>query len=362
MGQSTRDRCTGRAADYTNRSGQGHWLVSGVEANPANQARCLFLSDANNLDPNSGNPGGPNGPCGPFSETPAFTYDPVTQSGTSNSWKLAPSLNGTVINSVRPLGPLFDTNPWTWTIANSSYNSLQASVSHRAGSLSFLAAYTFGKCMDNASGLQDSIYPYDMRRSIALCNFDVNQNFVVNYEWDLPFDKLAPGGWQNKLASGWTFSGISTFATGLPVTLTENDDNSLIGANAAPVDVPNFAGGKVLADTNPRHGQPYFNFALFTNEKLGQFGNSRRRFFHGPGLNNWNMTLAKVTKITEDKQLELRLEAFNLFNHAQFLNPSSEINDGYPSFVNGVNQGGTFSLVTGARDPRILQLGARFSF
>jgi hypothetical protein len=342
---------------------QGHWLVSGVEANPANQARCLFLNDPNNLDPNSGNPGGPNGPCGPFSETPAFTYDPVTQTGTSSFWKLAPSLGGTVINSVRPLGPLFDTNPWTWTIANSSYNSLQASVSHRAGSLSFLAAYTFGKCMDNASGLQDSIYPYDMRRSIALCNFDVNQNFVVNYEWVLPLDKLGSSkGWQRKLASGWTFSGITTFATGLPVTLTENDDNSLIGANAAPVDVPNFAGGEVLADTNPRHGQPYFNFALFTNENLGQFGTSRRRFFHGPGLNNWNMTLAKVTKITEDKELELRLEAFNLFNHAQFLNPSSEINDGYPSFVNGVNQGGTFGLVTGARDPRILQLGARFSF
>lgn len=343
---------------------QGHWLVSGVEANPANQALCLFLSNPANLDPNSGNPGGPNGPCGPFSETPAFTYDPVTQTGTSNFWKLAPSLGGTVIPSVRPLGPLFDTNPWTWTIANSRYNSLQASLSHKAGSLSFLAGYTFSKCMDNASGLQDSIYPFDMRRSIALCNFDVNQSLVFNYDWALPFERLlsAGSGWGRKLAGGWRLSGITRFATGLPVTLTENDDNSLIGANAAPVDVPNFAGGKVLADTNPRHGQPYFNFALFTNENIGQFGNSRRRFFHGPGLNNWDMTLAKVTKITESKQLELRLEALNLFNHAQFLNPKSEINDGNPNIVNGLNTGGTFGLVTGARDARILQLGARFSF
>jgi hypothetical protein len=116
------------------------------------------------------------------------------------------------------------------------------------------------------------------------------------------------------VASGWTLSGITRFATGLPVTLSEDDDNSLIGANAAPVDVPNFSGGKVLADTNPRHNQPYFNVSLFSNEQLGQFGNSRRRFFHGPGLNNWDITLGKVTKISESKQLELRVEAFNLFN------------------------------------------------
>ena len=334
---------------------QGHWLVSGVEANPANQALCLFLSDPNNLGPNSAPP------CGPFSETPPFSYDPVTQTGTSTPWITA---TGQTITSVRPLGPLFDTNPWTWTVANSSYNSLQGSVSHRAGSLNFLAAYTFSKCMDNASGLQDSIYPFDHSRSISLCNFDVNQDFVINYEWALPFERLlsSSSGWGRKLASGWTLSGITRFATGLPVTMTENDDNSLIGANAAPVDVPNFAGGKVLADTNPRHGQPYFNFALFTNENIGQFGNSRRRFFHGPGLNNWDLTLGKVTKITENRTLELRLEAFNLFNHAQFLNPQSEINDGYPNFVGGVNQGGTLGLVTAARDARILQLGARFSF
>jgi hypothetical protein len=80
------------------------------------------------------------------------------------------------------------------------------------------------------------------------------------------------------------------------------------------------------------------------------------------GLNNWDMTLSKVTKITESKELELRVEAFNLFNHAQFTNPDGGIDSGPPSFVNGVNQGGTFGLVTSARNPRILQLGARFTF
>jgi hypothetical protein len=86
------------------------------------------------------------------------------------------------------------------------------------------------------------------------------------------------------------------------------------------------AGGKVLADTNPRHGNSYFNTSLFSNEQLGQLGNSRRRFFHGPGLNNFDMALAKTTRFTESKELQLRLEAFHVFNHAQFSNPTGEIN------------------------------------
>ncbi len=153
-----------------------------------------------------------------------------------------------------------------------------------------------------------------------------------------------------KVLEGWSLSGVTNFATGLPITLTENDDNSLIGANAIPVDVPNFAGGQVLADTNPRHRGLYFKRHSFRNEQPGQFGNSRRRFFHGPGLNNFNMALAKSTKITESKQLQLRFEAFNVFNHAQFMNPTGEINSSQ------------FGQVTNARDPRIMQIGAKFLF
>ena len=191
---------------------------------------------------------------------------------------------------------------------------------------------------DGHNGLGGFGYnPFDPRRSIALCNFDLTHSFVLSYDWVLPFEKMVGPGWMKTLAGGWTLSGITRFATGLPVSLSEGDDASLIGANAAGLDVPNFAGGgQVLADTNPRHRQKtYFNVALFTTEQLGQLGNSRRRFFHGPGLNNWDITLAKVTRITESKQLELRVEAFNLFNHAQFNNPDGGIDSGPPDFVNG---------------------------
>jgi TonB dependent receptor len=319
---------------------QGHRLVAAVESNPANPAQCLFVM--NNTSSGAAT-------CGPFSETPPFTVNVVNgQSvGTSSPWVLN---DGTVVTAVRPFGPLVDTNPYVSTVANSRYNSLQVSARHNTGSLSFLAGYTFSKCLDNASGLQDSTNPFNPRQSVALCNFDVMHNFVFSYNWLLPFDRFVGSEWAKKLTGGWSLAGFTNFASGLPISLTENDDNSLIGANAAPVDVPNFAGGSVLNDTNPRHGNSYFKTSLFSNEALGQFGNSRRRFFHGPGLNNFNMALLKTTKISESKELQLRFEAFNVFNHAEFINPSGEINSP------------TFGVVTSARNPRIMQVGAKFLF
>jgi len=319
---------------------QGHRLVTSVEANPANPAACLFVLNNTPQDAPT---------CGPFSETPPFQV--VVQNGQSVGISTPWVTNsGQVITSVRPLGPLFDTNPFVSTVANSRYNSLQISAGHNSGSLSLLAGYTYSKCMDNASGLQDSTNPFDPRLSIALCNFDVTHNFVFSYNWLMPFDKLVGPGWGKKVVGGWSLSGVTSFATGLPITLTENDDNSLIGANAIPLDVPNYAGGKVLADTNPRHGNAYFNAGVFSPEAVGQLGNSRRRFFHGPGLNNFNMALSKTTKITESKELQLRFEAFNVFNHVQFTNPTGEINSSQ------------FGLVTGTRAPRIMQVGAKFLF
>jgi|SRR5271166_893185 len=329
---------------------QGHRLVTSIEANPANPALCLYLSNPANLAPATTAQ-----PCGQFSETPSTGTVWVTLPGSS-------PFAGKTFTSTRPLGPDFDTNPYESTVANSRYNSLQVSVSHNTGSLSFLAGYTYSKCLDNASGLQDSTYPFDPRLSIGLCNFDLTHNFVFSYNWLLPFNRLAGSGWRKSVIGGWSLSGITTFATGLPISLSENDDNALIGANAAPVDVPNFAGGAVLADTNPRHGNQYFNTALFSLEQTGQFGNSRRRFFHGPGLNNFDMALSKSTKFTESKELQFRAEAFNLFNHAQFSNPDGLVNDGNPDIVDGVNMGGTFGLVSSARPARILQLGLKFLF
>jgi hypothetical protein len=189
---------------------------------------------------------------------------------------------------------------------------------------------------------------------MSLCAFDVTHNFVSSYEVKLPFDRVfhANSGWKDRLVSGWAISGVTTFATGLPVSLSETDDNSLTGTanTSAPIDLPALAPGKILNNTNPRSGQPYFNVNLFTAEPLGTIGNAPRRFFHGPGLNNWDMALLKNTKITEAKSLEFRFEVFNIWNHAQFVNPG------------GVFGSSLFGMVSTARDPRIMQAGLKFLF
>jgi hypothetical protein len=306
---------------------QGHRLIAGLEANPGNPALCLGVSL-----PSEVLPGTP--VCGPFGEN--GIYSPIT---------------GGVINGTRaPFGPSFGSDAYYATLGNSNYNAFEATLRHTSRYGEFLAGYTYSKSLDNASGINDQVPPFNHNLSKALSAFDLTSNFVVSYSIDLPFDRFLG---HNRVASGWRISGLTRFATGFPVTLNEQDDNSLLGTSSSgiggPVDVPDFTPGN-LQFTNPRSGLPYFNTSLFTPEKLGQFGTASRRFFHGPGQNDWDLALLKDIRITESKRLEFRAEFFNAFNHAQFLSPDGNINSG------------TFGLVTEAAPARIGQLALKFYF
>jgi hypothetical protein len=162
------------------------------------------------------------------------------------------------------------------------------------------------------------------------------------------------------LTNGWRLTGITRFATGLPVTLLETDDRSLTGTSGGgpiqlPFDTPNYAGGK-LSFYDPRTVNAdgkrlYFDPSGFSPETLGQLGTANRRFFHGPGINNWDIALAKDTRLTERMNLEFRAEFFNAFNHAQF----NLIATNYADVSN-------FGTVGSARDPRIIQFGLKLMF
>jgi hypothetical protein len=105
---------------------------------------------------------------------------------------------------------------------------------------------------------------------------------------------------------------------------------------------------------NPRNGQPYFNTSLFSPNPLGTGrGDAARRPFYGPGIINFDMALHKVTKLTESKSLEFRLETFNTFNHAQF--------DGNGSVDGNINDA-TFGQVVKAAPPRISQVALKLFF
>ena len=204
--------------------------------------------------------------------------------------------------------------------------------------------------MDNASALSEQVNPFNYKLSKSLSAFDSTNNFVVSFSYTMPFEKFLR---HERVAGGWKLSGITRFATGFPVTFTESDDNSLLGTGSSGlgpgVDEPVYTPGS-LHFTNPRTGLPYFNTSLFSPEPLGQVGNANRRFFHGPGLNNFDLGLLKDFRVTESKSFEFRAEWFNIFNHAQFTLPHGNVNSG------------AFGLVTGARAPRIGQLALKFNF
>ena len=347
---------------------QAHRLLTSIEANPGNQQLCLQLNDA----PFNPSPGTQN--CGPFGESNQYTLPPGVDypSAATAAVQLVPaSTCGThgpaqcVVNGTYTvLGPqnnvqVFGNNPFEATIAQSAYNSLQASVRHTGSYSTFLFGYTYSKCMDDASELIEGINPFNPKLSTSLCAFDVKHNFVASYETKIPFDRLfhTTEGWKNKLASGWAISGITSFASGLPVSLSYPNDNSFTGTagTSAPIDLPDFTpGGPILQNTNPRKGGTYFNTALFSDEPLGQIGNAKRRFFYGPGLNNWDMALLKDTRLTESKTLQFRFEAFNIWNHAQF---SGQLSPGF-----GVFGSNGFGVISAAYDPRILQAGLKLLF
>jgi hypothetical protein len=335
---------------------QGHHLITEQEANPGNQQLCLQINQLGGTSSGSG--------CGPYGEGAQYTLPAgvnYPSAATPNVQLVPASTCGTagpnqcIVNTTYTvLGPDFGNNPFEGTIAQSSYNSLQVSLKQDTAYGNYLFGYTYSKCIDDASGLEEGVNPFNAKESLALCAFNVTHNFVASYEVKLPFDKAfhTTSRFGNMVAGGWTVSGITTFATGLPVSISENDDNSLTGTQntEAPYDLPNYNGGPVLTHNNPRKNPQYFNTGVFSAETLGTFGTSPRRFFAGPGLNNWDMAILKDTKITESKSLQLRFETFNTWNHAQFGNP------------NGLFNSGTFGVITGARDPRRLQLGAKIIF
>lgn len=205
-------------------------------------------------------------------------------------------------------------------IGKSNSNAFQTSLHHTSGRLEFLVGYSYSKSLDQSSGLGDQVNALNYKLTKTLSAFDMTHNFATSYRYELPFDQLYHNG---RLSKGWIPTGVIRFATGLPITLYENDDMSLLGTaftvNANQIDEPNFTPGS-LHFTGRRTGQPYFNRSLFTLEALGQLGSASRRFFHGPGLNNFDLALMKQVPITESKALQFRAELFSVFvfNHAQF--------------------------------------------
>jgi hypothetical protein len=295
---------------------QGHRLLSSKSANPGNPALCLAT------------PG-----CGPGGENNIYLGSPSVL-GTRS---VLPGLELTPAQAsaglAGPIGTLlpdgnygvipFGNDSYFITAGKSAYNSLQVNYRHTSNRAQVLLGYTYAKALDNASGYGEQINPINSSLSRGLAAFDTRHNFVVSYTYVLPIDKL---GGPKRLTHGWSISGITTFATGLPVTLVETDDHSLLGtAFGGPiiqsVDTPDLVGPVHILNPRKNPNHLYFDTSAFQTTQYGLEGTARRRGFSGPGINNWNMAFHKDTAITQRVNLQFRLDFFNIFNHAQFATP-----------------------------------------
>ena len=304
-----------------------------VEANPGDPTLCLSLSQPNQVQPGTLT-------CGAYGED--TVYYPIG--------------GGQVDGTRSPLGPKFGSNALQSNTGRANYNALELSARHTSGRLEFSGAYTFGKSLDQSSNIGEEVNPFNPALSYALSSFDVKQNFVFSYEYQLPVDRYLRA---SQLTRGWSLSGITRFSTGFPVSMIDNGDNSLIGTNPngvnnSGIDEPNYIGAPLHLNRNPRtRGNNYFNAADFSTNALGTPGTSRRRFFYGPGAENYDMALAKKLSLTDSKSLLFRVEGFNVFNHTQFDGPGS---------VDGNIGSSTFGNAISSAPPRILQGALKFNF
>jgi len=249
------------------------------------------------------------------------------------------------------------------TIANSAYNSLQASLERRfSNGLQFEIAYTFSKSMDDASSFENALKPicngvlnnFSCNRSLSL--FDARQRLVLSYLWQIPVPKYS--GAKGQLLDGWAVSGITSFQSGFPIRMQTLDDQELendtsgFEAPGRPVET-----GPV-AFLNPRNNSNYYFCnggagapgCNIQDPPLGSLGGPRT-ICCGPGINDFDMSVQKGIPIGETLHAEFRAEFFNIFNHTQFLNPDGNFSDG-----------SDFGRVTHTREPRQIQFAMKFSF
>jgi hypothetical protein len=253
------------------------------------------------------------------------------------------------------------------SIANSNYNGLQSTLTRQfSKGISFQANYTWSHAIDDGSDpfrpqQNNTVFPantFELKREKGSSSFDVRHRFVANYTAELPFgrgkDRLNDG-LVGRALEGWSWSGIVVLQSGFPFDIfAPGIDSDATGATQRADFNPN--GTKVpvtmpLTQTGP-------NVGLFSFPAFGGPGNLGRNRFVGPGYKNFDMVIAKNTKISERVRLEFRSEFYNVFNHPNFQQPDNFISDG-AAFGQSTAEVGRNDGTTGARQ---LQFGMKLHF
>lgn len=293
---------------------------------------------------------------------------PTVLPGGTLQFSTLQTVNGKTAIAMNPtrnpaFGPLqiADLNGW-W-----KYNSLQVAVDTMHGNWQGHLSYTYSACRDNDSGsyLVDggTVFsnPLNFNADNAWCSYYLRNSITLNGVYLLPFKG-------NQWIEGWQMTGIFTYHSGFPASLSDGFAQAFSGGGA---NRPN-----VVANCNPNkanstQGRGVFlvNTSCFTVPPVGQLGNLGRNSFIGPSYVDSDMGVMKMTKvpsISEQFAVQLRAEAFNLFNNVNFANPNGSL------FVqatsNGNATGGAFPSPIGGQvfgivgNPRQLQFSIRILF
>jgi hypothetical protein len=238
------------------------------------------------------------------------------------------------------------------------YNALTFRVDKRfSGGVSFIGAYTYGHSLDYGMTDEMQADPWNLHLDRGNSTFDVRQRLVMSSVYELPIGRgkrfmTNPARVADALLGGWEVSGITTFQTGLtvsPYTAYAVSMGTWVTIRPDRVGPVNDAS---LRANIRNHGVvgPYFRIGDLAPQKGNVQGTAARNFIQAPGLNNWDLSFFKNVRLAEHKDLQVRSDFFNTFNHAQFNPPDTTLGD--PSLGN----------ILSARDARIIQLSLKLVF
>lgn len=290
----------------------------------------------------------------------SFVLDVDYVGSVSRHQFIQPSANTALTPGPGPVGPRepypayggsfsFDEN-----VGNASYNALQVKLQKSLSSgLSFLASYTWSKALDiQSEGQSGSIETiYDLRRDWGPSDFNRTQMFVFNSIYQLPVGEgkkylSNANGFVRTLLGNWNLGGILTMNSGQPYRIVAGGDIANVGGGSQRA--------QVVGDPNAGFTQSrleWFNTAAFALPAPYTFGNEGRNNLTGPPLKNLDFIAYKDFLFTERLRLQFRSEFFNIFNHANFGLPGTNV------------QSASFGVITGtATAPREIQFALKLNF
>ncbi|MCY3592127.1 MAG: TonB-dependent receptor [Acidobacteria bacterium] len=262
------------------------------------------------------------------------------------------------------LYPAFSLVRPTFTVAKSWYNAWQASVRMRpTHGFNFLFSYTYGNAEDHVSGLniggeERPIIPVDPDRPATIVNalarergdalFDVRHRVVLSFGYDLPSLENS-GAFARTLFGNWQINGILQYQTGYPFPIRVRGDD-IRGLTSRPDQVCDPNGGA------PRTVERWFNTECFVPLTLAETadrrGNAGRNILRGPDFERVDLSLVKHIPLGGgDRSLQLRVEAFNVFDRVNFAQPGNRVGDRDYGMITATNG-----------DGRIVQLGVKYNF